>query len=354
MKIKVDLKDKCYDILIERGCLNSLSDQIKKLWSKRRLVVITDHQVNKIYGEKICYSLEKVGFTVFLFEFQAGEKSKNLQTASKAWDFCACSGLTRTDGIIALGGGVVGDLAAFVASTYMRGISFIQIATSLTAQVDSSIGGKTGINHPQAKNMIGTFTQPDAVFIDPDCLQTLDKRCLHEGMAEVIKSALIADKLLWEKLEEMSEEDILDEADFLIAHSIEVKRQAIVEDTYDNERRLSLNFGHTIGHALEAINLGELMHGEAVAIGMVELSIWAEKNNLIEKGLTKKIKAMLSKFQLPISMNDEASQLLEFISHDKKIKSEYLQLILVPQIASYQIYPLFIQDIATLINNKKS
>lgn len=188
--------------------------------------------------------------------------------------------MTRSDGIVALGGGVVGDLAGFVASTYMRGIHFLQIPTSLTAQVDSSIGGKTGVNTSFAKNMVGTFTQPDGVLIDPETLQTLGKRELIEGMGEVIKYGLIDDVELWEELSAMdgSPESILAHAESIIYRSCNVKRKVVVEDELDNGVRLYLNFGHTIGHAIEATaGYGKVMHGEAVAIGMVQISRVAEK-----------------------------------------------------------------------------
>ena len=164
---------------------------------------MTDNNVNALYGTGVRTHLEREGFEVFTFEFPAGEANKNLATVERLWNFCAEQSLTRSDGIIALGGGVVGDLAAFAASTYMRGIHFLQIPTSLTAQVDSSIGGKTGVNSAYAKNMIGTFAQPDGVLIDPEVLKTLPPRDFREGIGEIVKCALIADKELWQRLSKL-------------------------------------------------------------------------------------------------------------------------------------------------------
>ncbi|MDR0298453.1 MAG: 3-dehydroquinate synthase, partial [Streptococcaceae bacterium] len=347
MNITINLPQKSYDIIIERGSLQSVGAWVASLWQPQKIVLITDSNVGPLYAEKVVSALTESGFDeVSVFEFRAGEASKNLRTAEDAWDFCAGSGLTRSDGIIALGGGVVGDLAAFVASTYMRGIHFLQIATSLTAQVDSSVGGKTGINSSFVKNMIGTFAQPDGVLIDPEVLTTLGWRELIEGMGEVIKCALIADTELWEKLSALTADEILDNAEFLIAHAIEVKRRVVVEDELDNGSRLLLNFGHTIGHAIEATaGYGQVMHGEAVAIGMIQMTKIAEEKGLVEAGLTEKIQQMCEKFGLPVSYApwDEAL-LFCAVSHDKKARGSRIQTILVPKIGQAVIYPIALEE----------
>ena len=185
MKLNVNLPQTPYDIVIEKGILSKAGDWVKKLWKPQKIAIITDNHVGSLYAEKIKRSIENAGFEVIVFGFLEGEASKNLKTVNKVYEFLVKNGMTRSDGIVALGGGVVGDLAGFVASTYMRGIHFLQIPTSLTAQVDSSIGGKTGVNTPFAKNMVGTFTQPDGVLIDPETLQSLGKRELIEGMGKL-------------------------------------------------------------------------------------------------------------------------------------------------------------------------
>lgn len=256
--------------------------------------------------------------------------------------------MTRSDGIVALGGGVVGDLAGFAASTYMRGIHFVQIPTSLTAQVDSSIGGKTGVNTPWAKNMVGTFTQPDGVLIDPDVLTTLGQRELIEGMGEVIKYGLIEDVELWQELSDMdgSPESILEHAESIICHSCNVKRKLVVEDELDNGVRLYLNFGHTIGHAVEATaGYGKVMHGEAVAIGMVQVARVAEKKGLMPKGITTDIEQMCRKFGLPVDYQPwRQEELYHALLHDKKARGKTIKLVIVPELGRAAIHQIPLEE----------
>ena len=242
MKVNVNLPKNGYEIVIENGAIQKVGTWLSQLWKAQKVAVITDNHVGSLYASQVVKSLESKGFTVVSYEFLEGEASKNLTTVQKVYEFLAKNGMTRSDGILALGGGVVGDLAGFVASTYMRGIHFVQVPTSLTAQVDSSIGGKTGVNTLYAKNMVGTFAQPDGVLIDPEVLRTLGQRELIEGMGEVIKYGLIEDPALWEELEAMdgSIESIYDHAESLIAHSCQVKRKMVVEDELDQGIRLYL------------------------------------------------------------------------------------------------------------------
>ncbi|MBP2623029.1 3-dehydroquinate synthase [Streptococcus oricebi] len=344
MKLTVNLPHHPYDIIIKKDSLAQAGQWLAGLWQPQKVVIITDNHVASLYAEKVKLSLEDAGFETYVFDFLEGEASKNLKVVNKVYEFLVKVGLTRSDGILALGGGVVGDLAGFVASTYMRGLHFVQIPTSLTAQVDSSIGGKTGVNTPWAKNMVGTFAQPDGVLIDPQVLSTLGKRELIEGMGEVVKYGLIDDVLLWKELEEMdgSPESILDRAEELIYRSCEVKRKLVVEDELDNGVRLYLNFGHTIGHAIEAsVGYGQVMHGEAVALGMVQVSRIAEKKGLVRSGLTDQIVRMCQKFQLPVSYDSWDSQALyQALVHDKKARGNSIKLVLVPEIGSVKIHQL--------------
>ncbi|GGE33616.1 3-dehydroquinate synthase [Streptococcus himalayensis] len=344
MKLTVDLPHHPYDIVIEKGSLRRAGSWLAGLWSAQKVVIVTDNHVASLYAEKVKLSLEDAGFETYVFDFLEGEASKNLKTVNKVYEFLVKVGMTRSDGIVALGGGVVGDLAGFVASTYMRGIHFVQIATSLTAQVDSSIGGKTGVNTPFAKNMVGTFAQPDGVLIDPETLKTLGKRELIEGMGEVVKYGLIADQELWQELKEMdgSLESIYEHAESIIYHSCDVKRKVVVEDELDNGVRLYLNFGHTIGHAIEATaGYGQIMHGEAVAIGMVQISRVAEEKGLIQEGLTQAIIEMCEKFGLPVASDSwQEEELYRALLHDKKARGQVIQLVLVPEIGTAQIHPI--------------
>lgn len=341
MKLDVNIPHHPYKIVIEKSSLDQVGTWVSHLWKSQKIVIITDNHVGSLYGEKTKLSLEAAGFEVAIFDFLEGEASKNLTTVQKAYEFLSRFGMTRSDGIVALGGGVVGDLAGFVASTYMRGIHFLQVPTSLTAQVDSSIGGKTGVNTPFAKNMIGTFAQPDGVLIDPNTLKTLGKRELIEGMGEVIKYGLIKDSLLWELLSSMSGniDEILEHSEEIIYRSCEVKRQLVVEDERDNGVRLLLNFGHTIGHAVELhAGYGQVMHGEAVAIGMVQISKIAEHKGLIEQGLTQAILEMCQKFGLPVSYgNWDKEVLYTILSHDKKARGKDINIVLVPEVGVSEI-----------------
>jgi len=304
MKIRIDIPHHPYEIQIEKGCLAQAGQWLRELWQPQKVVIVTDNHVASLYAEKVKLSLEDAGFQVAVFDFLEGEERKNLTTVQKVYEFLVKQGLTRSDGIVALGGGVVGDLAGFVASTYMRGIHFVQIPTSLTAQVDSSIGGKTGVNTPFAKNMVGTFAQPDGVLIDPLVLETLGKRELIEGMGEVI------------------------------------------EDELDNGVRLYLNFGHTIGHAIEATaGYGKVMHGEAVAMGMVQISKVAEEKGLMPIGITQSITEMCQKFGLPVDYeNWDVDKLYQALTHDKKARGNTLKLVLVPELGSATIHPVSLEE----------
>lgn len=348
MKLNVNLPHHPYDIVIENGCLTQAGQWLAGLWQPQKVVIVTDNRVAALYAEKVKLSLEDAGFETYVFDFLEGEASKNLKVVNKVYEFLVKVGLTRSDGIVALGGGVVGDLAGFVASTYMRGVHFVQIPTSLTAQVDSSIGGKTGVNTPCAKNMVGTFAQPDGVLIDPQVLKTLGKRELIEGMGEVVKYGLIADFELWQELTEMDgrPESIIEHTESIIYHSCDVKRKVVVEDELDNGVRLYLNFGHTIGHAIEATaGYGQVMHGEAVAIGMVQISRIAEKKGLIRAGLTEQIVTMCQKFGLPVLYSPwDKEKLYQALTHDKKARGNTIKIVLVPELASARIYQVDLEE----------
>ena len=347
MKVSVDLPHHPYEIVIEKGCLSRVGAWLSGLWSLRKVLILTDNHVGRLYAERVKLGLQDAGFEVFVFDFLEGEGSKNLTTVQKAYEFMARHDFTRSDGVLALGGGVVGDLAGFVASTFMRGVPFVQVPTSLTAQVDSSIGGKTGVNMPYAKNMVGTFAQPDGVLIDPEVLASLGRRELCEGMGEVIKYGLIDDLELWNLLEDMSGPDeILEQATEIIYHSCQVKRKLVVQDELDNGVRLYLNFGHTIGHAIEAhAGYGSVMHGEAVAMGMVQISRVAEAKGLMPAGITAEIEAMCRKFHLPIEYaNWKQEELYQLLLHDKKARGKRIKAVIVPEHGQAAIYEMPIEE----------
>ncbi|MGG5340756.1 3-dehydroquinate synthase [Enterococcus sp. AZ192] len=353
MKLTVTLPNHSYDLTIEKGLLTEIGSWAATIWSPQKVVIITDTNVQPLYGAQVETSLKNAGFEAATFVIEAGEQRKSLKVAAELYDFLAEEGLTRSDGIIALGGGVVGDLAGFVASTYMRGLHFLQVPTTLLAQVDSSIGGKTAVNTSKAKNLVGTFAQPDGVLIDPDTLNTLEVRRVQEGIAEIIKSAAIADKQLWQQLAALKDEhDLLAHATEIIAACCKIKRKVVEEDELDNGVRLLLNFGHTIGHALEnTAGYGKLTHGEGVAIGMLQITRIAEQKGLTPVGTTEQLSQMIQKFHLPTSSkNWDKQALYNALTHDKKTRGGKINIILLESIGEAKIVRMPIEEMKSYLD----
>ncbi|MDA9470296.1 3-dehydroquinate synthase [Enterococcus sp. 5H] len=353
MKLTVTLPNHSYDLTIEKGLLAEIGNWTKQLWTPQKVVIITDTNVQKLYAEQVQNSLKEAGFQPSIFVVEAGEQSKSLTVAAQIYDFLADEGLTRSDGIIALGGGVVGDLAGFVASTYMRGLHFLQVPTTLLAQVDSSIGGKTAVNTTKAKNLVGTFAQPDGVLIDPDTLNTLEIRRVREGISEIIKSAAIADKELWQQLLALKDEqDLLTHSVDIITACCKIKRKVVEEDELDNGVRLLLNFGHTIGHALEnTAGYGVLTHGEGVAIGMSQITRVAEEKALTPLGTTQQLNELIQKFNLPITTDKwEKEALYAALTHDKKTRGGKINIILLESIGQAKIVRIPIEEMKSYLD----
>lgn len=352
MKLTVTLPNHSYDLTIEQGRIASIGQWALDLWNPQKIVVITDTNVQPLYGDQVVESLNEAGFQPFIYAVEAGEQSKSLTVAAELYDFLAEKGLTRSDGVIALGGGVVGDLAGFVASTYMRGLHFLQVPTTLLAQVDSSIGGKTAVNTAKAKNLVGTFAQPDGVLIDCNTLNTLEIRRVREGIAEIIKSAAIADNALWHRLSTLEDEqDLLNHAEEIIAACCEIKRKVVEEDELDNGVRLLLNFGHTIGHALEnTAGYGVLTHGEGVALGMSQINKIAEAKGQTPVGTTEKLNQMIQKFNLPITTDtwDEV-KLYEALTHDKKTRGGKINIILLEDLGKAKIVQIPVEEMKSYL-----
>lgn len=348
MKLTVTLPHHSYDIIIESGSLEKIGRWVGGLWERQKILIISDENVAREYLEEVESHLRDNGFTITSYIIEPGEKSKSLERAGKIYDFLSKQGLTRSDGIIALGGGVVGDLAGFVASTYMRGIHFLQVPTSLLAQVDSSVGGKTALNTESAKNLIGSFAQPDGVLIDPDTLKTLEKSRIQEGIAEIIKTAALGDKTLWNLLEDIKDEkELLDHIEEIILACCRVKRDIVQEDELDHGIRLHLNFGHTIGHALEKISgFGSLSHGEGVAIGMNQITKISEEKGLTKQGTWLELKQMIEKFGLPLfPAKWPIEKIYQAISHDKKTRGEMLKLVILEEIGKAKIHSISREEI---------
>jgi len=303
-----------YQILIQQGALDRLGDVASRVCRGRRAFIVTDDQVGLLYLERAAHSLAAAGFTTAHAVLPAGERSKSPDNLLLLYDRFHQAGLSRTDLIIALGGGVIGDLTGFAAATYLRGVPLIQVPTTLLAQVDSAIGGKTGIDLPAGKNLAGAFYQPKAVVMDPGLLRTLSRQRMAEGMAEVIKYGLISDLPLLEQIEQKTYD-----LEWILERCVRIKTTVVSRDEKDSGERMILNFGHTIGHAVEqATQYKVLTHGEAVAIGMVAASAIGERLGQTETGTCDRVRRILTDYQLPVSVDLEVKDLIEAIRSDKK------------------------------------
>lgn len=314
-----------YNIVIDKGILPKSGDMIKEVTSAERVAVITDDTVDKLYSDVVMKSLSDAGFETFKFVFPHGEKSKNISTFSSILEFLAESGLTRTDVLVALGGGVVGDVAGFAAASYLRGIDFIQIPTTLLACVDSSVGGKTAIDLKAGKNLAGAFYQPKLVIADFETLSTLTDGIFADGMAEVIKYGVIFDKAFFEFLRDNEAKDNLE---YVITRCVELKRDIVNADEKEKGVRALLNFGHTVGHAIEKCSGYKIPHGSAVAVGMVIISRAAYKCSFCDENCTDIIASLNKKYSLPVSTDFSASELSSAAMADKKRAGDKIKLII--------------------------
>ncbi|SHK17795.1 3-dehydroquinate synthase [Hathewaya proteolytica DSM 3090] len=347
-KLTVNLKEKSYDIIVDNGSFVNFGVDIRSIYKGEKLVVVTDENLNAIYGEKLKNLLEATGFNVKLMAVVPGEGSKSLPVLQQLYEEFIKFGLTRGDMIVAFGGGVVGDLAGFAAATYLRGVPFIQIPTSLLAQVDSSVGGKVAVDLPQGKNLVGCFYQPKMVLIDPNLLQTLPKKYFIDGMGEVIKYACIKDEALFEELMMINDEnDIMNHICKIIFKCCNIKKQIVEVDELDMGLRMILNFGHTIGHGIEKYyNYGNYSHGEAVAMGMYYITKCSEKLGLTEENTLNKLKCILEKYGLPWELPQvELSEIRKIIEVDKKNISGRLKLILLDKIGSSFVKDIDIKEL---------
>ena len=314
-----------YNIVIDKGILPKSGDMIKEVTSAERVAVITDDTVDKLYSDVVMKSLSDAGFETFKFVFPHGEKSKNISTFSSILEFLAESGLTRTDALVALGGGVVGDVAGFAAASYLRGIDFIQIPTTLLACVDSSVGGKTAIDLKAGKNLAGAFYQPKLVIADFETLSTPTDGIFADGMAEVIKYGVIFDKAFFEFLRDNEAKDNLE---YVITRCVELKRDIVNADEKEKGVRALLNFGHTVGHAIEKCSGYKIPHGSAVAVGMVIISRAAYKCSLCGENYADIIASLNKKYSLPVSTDFSASELSSAAMADKKRSGDKIKLII--------------------------
>lgn len=348
-KVIVVAKDKTYEIAIETGLFKELPAIFRREYFGRKLAIVTDSNVFPLYGKEFSENLEKEGFDILPIVFEAGEKNKDLSTLESIYNKLADNGFTRSDAIVALGGGVVGDMAGLAAATFLRGMGYIQVPTTLLAMVDSSIGGKVAVDMSQGKNLIGAFYQPDAVFTDPMLLDTLNDRQFSNGMAELLKHGFIRDADLYNELAngDLNRSDLSEKMDFLIYTSCVIKRNIVEEDEFDNGVRQVLNFGHTIGHAIERVqNYSGLSHGEAVSVGMILITKMTEKMGLTKKGEAEKIKDVLIKYGLPSALPDiDKDELVRAISLDKKNRSGKITIAYVEEIGEGKLLDMKLAEL---------
>jgi 3-dehydroquinate synthase len=324
----------CYPIFVGWGILDQLGERMRSARLQGKAHIVSDDAVFPLHGEKVKSLLTEAGFIADSFVVPSGENSKSFETAVGIYDWLVEQRAERGDNIVALGGGVIGDLAGFVASTFLRGVPLVQMPTSLIGMVDSAIGGKVGVNHPQGKNLIGAFYQPQLVLADIQTLTTLPRRELVSGWAEVIKHALIRDPRLFELLEARSqelldlEEEVTAEA---LACSAAIKAAIVSEDEKEKGIRTILNYGHTIAHGLEAAtNYGRFLHGEAVAIGMTGAAEISQRLGLLDQAVMERQREIIGKFDLPATCTDvNLDSVLRAMELDKKVKGAKIRWVLL-------------------------
>ncbi len=337
--VKVPLGTRSYLIKIGSGLLDRLGAEVRPLGLGRRCAVITDDRVGPIYAARVERSLADAGFETITVTVPAGEKSKRLEMVARCYDHLAKHRIERKSFVVALGGGVVGDLAGFVAATYLRGVGFVQVPTSLLAQVDSSVGGKVGVNLPAGKNLVGAFYQPRLVLCDQEVFATLPRRQFSAGLAEVIKYGIIYDAAFFRRLERDLDQLLALDASTLagvVARCCAIKAEVVGQDETESGLRAILNFGHTIGHAFEAISrYGRYLHGEAIAIGQVAAARLSRQQSGLSAAEAQRIQVLLERAGLPTAASakgQEIERLLAAMRLDKKVSDGQVKFVLARKI----------------------
>ncbi len=307
-----------------------------------RAAIVTDRNVEKLYLADVQNSLAGAGIANVVFVVEPGENSKSFPTLEKLIDFLADQHFTRSDAVVALGGGIVGDLAGFAASTFLRGVRFFQMPTTLLAMVDSSIGGKTAVNLKAGKNLCGSFYQPEKIFADLETLATLPADTFADGAAEALKYGMICDEKLFALLGSGA---LQGDAEKIIARCIEIKATIVQGDTFDRGTRRLLNFGHTIGHAIEIASDFTVSHGHAVAIGMMEITRIAARHALCAAGTAEKLECALQSLHLPTENFYSVETMLETMLNDKKRHGDTLEFVIPKQVGKCELYPVAVHDL---------
>ncbi|MCC6489446.1 MAG: 3-dehydroquinate synthase [Candidatus Hydrogenedentes bacterium] len=340
-ELKVHLGARSYPIYIQEGAADVLPRVLDELSAAGAVGVVTDTNVAPLYGERVAKLIEASGARVHQCVLPAGEEHKRLAQVEHLVGEFLRAGMDRTSVVVALGGGVVGDIAGFAAASFMRGIRFVQMPTTIVAQVDSSVGGKTGVNHPLAKNMIGAFHQPSAVVIDLAFLKSLPERELKAGLAEVIKHGIIADGILFAYMEEKVEAILAGNLNFLefpVRRSCEIKAAIVAADEREHGLRANLNYGHTFGHGIEAASgYTTYLHGEAVALGMHAAGILARNLGLVNDAFVERQRACIASYGLPVSWPQmPIDSVLDAMKHDKKVRAGTMKFVVADEIGHVQ------------------
>lgn len=336
--LRVELGERSYDIRIERGLTDRVGEFVAPKGGKA--FVITDSNVAPHYLGRAVGSLESAGLKVRSVTLPAGEKTKSFNTLPMLYSLALEFGLTRSDAVVTLGGGVIGDLGGFMAATYMRGVQFVQIPTSLLAQVDSSVGGKVGVDLPEGKNLVGAFHQPSCVLIDPDTLSTLPDGFIADGMGEVIKYGCIKDEKLFELLEGINgdKSQLFKHIDDIIYTCVDIKRRVVEQDERESGERKLLNFGHTYGHALEKLSGFEMSHGAAIAVGMEYITRISESKGQTAAGCAERIGRVCRAFSLNERPSADIDGVIAAVKNDKKSGKGGLDVVLLERIGKAYVY----------------
>ena len=352
-KILVPIEKNFYEVIIKSGLISEIGDRLVELGIKRsrKILIISNQEIANLYANKLLINLRKNKYIAEIFIIKAGETYKSIKTLCEIYDAAFEYGMERSSLMIALGGGIVGDITGFASATWLRGLDYIQIPTTLLSMVDSSVGGKTGVNHSKGKNLIGAFNQPKAVYIDLDTLKTLPSREFRAGMAEIIKYGVINDKELFEYLEtkcnltniiKLENNSLIN----IIKRSVEIKSEIVSKDEQEKGIRAFLNYGHSFGHVIENLcGYGEYLHGEAISIGMriageiaLEKGLWREDENIRQNNLIKS-------YGLPIDIpNLNKSDVLRILMGDKKVQEGKMRFILPNKIGKVGIYNDIVDD----------
>ncbi len=345
--------DPSYSVYIGRDLLQQTGELVKKTMLLRRnsvphiAVIVTDDVVAPLYEGIVKNTLEEEGFTVITYAFSHGEQAKSMEELEKLLIFLTENNVLKTDVILALGGGVVGDLAGFAASVYLRGTPYIQIPTTVLAAVDSSVGGKTAVNLPQGKNLAGAFYQPEMVLCSTDTFQTLPEEVYTAGLAECIKYGMIEDEHLFAQFAK-SRKAVCEQIDSIVASCVAIKARITEQDEFDDNTRRLLNFGHTAGHGIEVCSNFTISHGEAVGIGMLIAARIAEKLNFCESPCSEKLKKVLLTQGLPVQTSVSAAQLAELALRDKKRRANEITIVLPKKIGKCELYTAQTNELQSL------